>query len=282
MPAVALPSPLHPQFDVLAAYLHPESLQLPEYLSSLNTTISPHFLPDNSMVCIDNRPSLHPFFSSSPPPLTPRFPFPSIRPVYFATSSPTAWSPSEWDGEYGPEVGAWPSVGREMRWSEDLERKGRIVARRLFGQADQGEGHDEEMEWEMPAYVAVHIRHGASVRSPSLLLRFAPARCWLIHDAFAISTTGDFINLDECPELSPSNTTTTIPPSCLPASSYIALVAEVQHHLLQLDPPRVVDRVVFTTDETNPTFLAELEAQIGWVRVKEELSAEIREMWGDW
>jgi hypothetical protein len=49
-----------------------------------------------------------------------------------------------------------------MKWSADLERKGRIIAHRLFGLKEGNNNNQEPAEeWVLPPFIAVHIRHGA-------------------------------------------------------------------------------------------------------------------------
>jgi hypothetical protein len=88
----------------------------------------------------------------------------------------------------------------------------------------------------------------------------------------ASRTSGDFLKLPECLDR-PEGT-------CLQLSEYVASVGEVQQLLLDAGHGRV-DRVLFTTDETDEAFLGSLEGR-GWIRVSDELSREIRELWGDW
>jgi len=45
---------------------------------------------------------------------------------------------------------------------------------------------------------------------------------------------------------------------------------------------KVVDEVLFTTDEKDPEFLRELTIDWGWKMVDEAMSLTIRREWGDW
>ena len=76
--------------------------------------------------------------------------------VFYASNE--VFVSSEWAGNGGREVGAWPAVGRHLRWTPELKDRGDTVARWLFG----SRASEEPVE-----FISVHIRHGSSRETSS-------------------------------------------------------------------------------------------------------------------
>ena len=185
-------------------------------------------------------------------------------------------------------MGAWPAVGTHMHWNPVLQARADQVARWVFGVGEKE---------EVPQFVSVHIRHGESTRRyPRRLRRLQLTNC------DATSLAGDF--LDFCPKPpappSPSSDpqislppdaaappTSTSPlsekakPTCLSAALFHAAVT-AQQTTLWHESGSSVRNVLFTTDDEDDEFLAVLEGEFGWRRVREEVSLRIRAEWGDW
>ncbi|KAL7410456.1 hypothetical protein BDY24DRAFT_417997 [Mrakia frigida] len=125
LPPLTLPTRPQISIPTLTSYLHPDSPIIQSYLDAINGTVET--LPSTKLACIDN--------------------------AYYAHN--TRFVASEWAGEGGLEVGAWPVVGRHMHWTPELKARGETVARWLFGTSPSGEPVD---------YISVHIRHGDFLR----------------------------------------------------------------------------------------------------------------------
>lgn len=82
------------------------------------------------------------------------------------------------------------------------------------------------------------------------------------------TTTGDF--LSRC---RPTD-------SCFSLGAFVHAVADLRARLLA-EKDVAVAHVVLATDETDPAFLAQVDA-LEWVRVGEDVSLEIRRSLGDW
>ena len=89
---------------------------------------------------------------------------------------------------------------------------------------------------------------------------------------------GDFLAYF-CPPRPPPNSTE--PYHCWSAAQYAHAVATMRTSILE-KTGKVVDEVLFTTDEKDPEFLRELTIDWGWKMVDEAMSLTIRREWGDW
>ena len=196
---------------------------------------------------------------------------------------------SEWAGEGGTQdVGAWPAVGTHMHWNPVLQARADQVARWVFGVSEKE---------EVPQFVSVHIRHGECALSNPL------SKAMILTNRDATMLAGDFLDFCPKPPAPPSPSpdpqislppesaagppTQSPPPleqakpTCLSGALFHAAVT-AQQTTLWRESGSSVRNVLFTTDDEDDNFLAVLEGEYGWRRVREEVSLRVRAEWGDW
>lgn len=135
LPPLVMPIKPHPNFPGLSTLLSTTTSNesFTHLLESVNATSRSSVVPDRKLTCIDS--------------------------IYYTTTSSKEnlsdlWSklPSS-GGEVGFADGPWLTVGRHLRWTDDLLEKGEWAAKRIWG-LEEGEGR--------PPFISVHIRHGQS------------------------------------------------------------------------------------------------------------------------